>query len=101
MQLNFRNRKAAGANQIVNELMKYGGGGMLIMMVTLYNGIWENEYAPRRRREGAVVSLVKKGDKADPVNYGGITLLSTVGKTFNNIFNDVIEWERWWNRKKK
>ena len=45
--------------------------------------------------------LVKKGGKADPVNYGGITLLSTVGKTFNNIFNDVIEWERWWNRKKK
>ena len=56
------------------------------MMVTSYNWIWKNECAPRRRRKGAVVSLVKKGGKADPVNYGGITLLSTVGKTFKQYF---------------
>ena len=28
------------------------------------------------------------GDKVDPGNYRGTMLLSTVGKTFNNILND-------------
>ena len=34
------------------------------------------------------MNLLKKGGKADPGNYGGITLLSTVGKTFCKILND-------------
>ena len=39
-------------------------------------------------REGVVVSLFKKGDKADPGNYREIALLSTVGKPFCKILND-------------
>ena len=52
----LNNRKAAGADQIVNEFMKYGGAEMRIMLVMLYNWIWKNEYAPRRWREGAIHS---------------------------------------------
>ena len=63
-----------------------GGEGMLTMMLMLYTWIWKNEYPPRRWREGVVVNLFEKGDKADPGNYRGITLVSTVGKTFKNIF---------------
>ena len=47
--------------------MKYGGEGMLTMVVVLYNWIWKHEYAPRRRREGVVVNLLKKGDKVGPI----------------------------------
>ena len=32
----LKNRKAAGADKIVNGFMKYGGEGMLTMIVTLY-----------------------------------------------------------------
>ena len=70
-------KQAAGAEQIVNEFMKYGGEGMLSMLVILYNWIWKNEYAPRRWREGVVVNLFSKGDKADPGNHRGKMLLST------------------------
>ena len=42
----LKNRKAAGADQIVNEFMKYGGGeGMPTMMVRSYSWTWKNEYA--------------------------------------------------------
>ena len=34
------------------------------------------------------MNLFKKGDKANPGKYGGITILSTVGKTFCKILND-------------
>ena len=81
-------RKAAGADQIANELVKYGGEGMLTIMVMLCNGIRKNEYAPRRWREEVVFKIFKKGDKADPGNYGGMTLLSTASSTFvRNILN--------------
>ena len=39
----------------------------------------DNEYALTRWR-GVVVSVLKRGAKADPGNYGGITLLSTLRK---------------------
>ena len=69
---------------MVNEFIKYGGEGMLTLMVMLYNWIWKHEYAPRRWREGVVliVHLVKKGDKAGPENNRGVTLICTVGKAF-------------------
>ena len=60
--------------------MKYGGEGMHAMMVMLYNWIWKNECAPKRWREGVVVNLFKKGDKADPGNYPRIMLFCTVEK---------------------
>ena len=47
--------KAAGADGIVNEFMKFGGKGMIQLMVLLYNWVWKNEYAPSRWREGVVV----------------------------------------------
>ena len=43
---------------------------------------WREELVPRQWREGLIVSLFKKGDKEDPGNYRGITLLSVVGKVF-------------------
>ena len=56
---------------------------MLTMMIMLYRWIRKNEYAPKSWwREGVVVNLFKKGDKAGPGNNRGITPLSTVGKTF-------------------
>ena len=63
---------------------------MITMMVELYNWIWKNEYTPKRWKEGVVVNLFKKSDKADPGNYRGITLLSTVGKIFCRILNDRV-----------
>ena len=87
----LENRKAAGADKIVNAFMKYGGEGILTMMVRLYNWIWENDYAPERwREEGEIVNLFKKGDKADPGNNWGITLLSIVGK------RDKADPENYW-----
>ena len=37
-----------------------------------------------------IVSLFQKGDKEDPGNYRGITLLSVVGKVFCKVMNNRL-----------
>ena len=55
-----RDGKAAGTDNIVNELNNYGGKGMHTMMVMLYSRIWENDYVPDRWREEVLVNLFEK-----------------------------------------
>ena len=38
-----------------------------------------------------IVNLFKKGDKEDPGNYRGITLLSVMGKVFYNILVECLD----------
>ena len=60
-------------------LLKYGGSGMVDLLQPV---IWREEIVPPQWREGLIVNLFKKGDREDPGNYRGITLLSVVGKVF-------------------
>ena len=40
-----------------------------------------------------IVSLFKKGDREDPGNYRGITLLNVVGKLLNKVLNyRLLKW---------
>ena len=86
----LKNNKTGGSDGIVSELLKYGGVGMVKMLGKLYALIWKEECVPMKWREGLIVSLFKKGDKEDPGNYRGITLLSVVGKVFCKILNDRL-----------
>ena len=78
----LKNNKTGGCDGIVGELFKYGGSGMVCLLEQLFSAIWREELVPRQWREGLIVNLFKKGDKEDPGDYRGITLLSVVGKIF-------------------
>ena len=41
-------------------------------------------------RDSLIVNIFKKGDREDPGNYRGITLLSVVGKVFCKILNNRL-----------
>ena len=53
----LESRKTAEADQIVKQLMKHGGEGMLTMMVRLCSWILENEYA---HKEGGAKQLIQE-----------------------------------------
>ena len=83
----FKNNKTGGSDSLVGELLKYGGSGMVDLLQQLFSVIWRE---PPQWREGLIVNLFKKGDKEDPGNYRGITLLSVVGKVFCKTLNDRL-----------
>ena len=83
--------KTGGSDGLVGELLKYGGSGMVYLLVLV---IWCEETVPKQWREGLTVNLFKKGDREDPGNYRGITLLSVVGKVFCKYL--TIDWYTVW-----
>ena len=79
---NLKSSKTGGSDGIVGELLKYGGSGMVDLLEQLFSVIWQEEIVPMQWREGLIVNIFFKGDRDDPANYRGITLLSVVGKVF-------------------
>ena len=61
---------------------------MVLLLEKLFSVIWREEVVPRQWREGLIVNLFKKGDREQPGNYRGITLLSVLGKVFCKILNN-------------
>ena len=86
----LKNNKTGGSDGIVGELLKYGGSGMVDLLEQLLSVIWQEEIVPRQWRDGLIVNIFKKGDREDPGNYRGITLLSVVGKVFCKILNNRL-----------
>ena len=78
----LKNNKTGGSDGLLVELLKYGGSGMVELLQQLFTVIWREKLVPPQWREGLIVNLLKKGDKEDPGNYRGITLVSVVGKVF-------------------
>ena len=68
----------------MGELLNYGGEDVYIWCLQklfYYSVIWHEEVVPRQWREKLIF---KKGDREQPGNYRGITVLSIVGKVVCN-----------------
>ena len=63
---------------------------MDLLYISAFTLVWHEETAPKQWKEGLIVNLFEKGDKEDPGNYRGITLLSEVGKVFRKVINNRL-----------
>lgn len=79
------NNKASGPDGIPAEILKQGGPKLLSHIHSLLTKIWKEEKIPAELRDALIVTIFKKGDKADCGNYRGISLLSTTGKVLARI----------------
>nr|CAH7713655.1 unnamed protein product [Callosobruchus chinensis] len=77
--------KAAGHDNIKPEIIKALGPKGRTMLLSLYLKVWESGVVPKDWEVGVIIPIFKKGDPKDCGNYRGITLLSTVVKTFERI----------------
>lgn len=81
----LRNNKAAGSDGISSEILKEGGPQLWHHIHQLLLKVWEKEELPSELRDAQIVTIFKKGDKAECGNYRGISLLSTTGKVLTRI----------------
>ena len=58
----LKKNKTGGSDQLVGQLLKYCGSGMVELLKQLFTVIWREEFVPPQWREGLVVNLFKKGD---------------------------------------
>ena len=86
----LKNNRSGGPDHVINEFFKYGINYLETCLETVFNKCFEMGYFPLNWTEGYIVPLFKKGDQNQPENYRGITLLSTFGKLFTRILNNIL-----------
>jgi hypothetical protein len=79
--------KAPGADNILAEMIKFAESHILNYLTEYFNKIFSAGYFPEEWSKAIIVPLHKKGDRNNPDNYRGISLLSVLSKVFTNILN--------------
>ena len=86
----LQNHKAPGIDNIINEYITTTEDILMPVCIRVFNIIFMNGIFPDVWSKGIIVPIYKKGDKTNPDNYRGITLLSCLGKLLPSIINDRI-----------
>ena len=87
---NTKNGKATGKGNIHNEFLKCSKNDIGKSLTHLFNTILSSGNYPEDWSFGFITPIHKKGNKTDPENYRGITVLSCLGKLFNSILNNRL-----------
>lgn len=86
-----KKNKAAGLDGIPAEVFQEGGDQLIHHLHDIVLKIWETEQMPPDFRDALLVTIFKKGDKADCGNYRGISLLSIAGKIITRVLANRIQ----------
>ena len=83
----LKDKKAAGIDTMISELLKNLDEPTLNINVKIMNKIFDTGEFPEEWAVGIIVILFKGGEKNDINNYCGITLLSVIGKLLVGMLN--------------
>jgi hypothetical protein len=87
----LKNGKACSSDMILNEFLKNSISKLLPVFVKIFNIVFESGIIPDSWAKGIICPIFKnKGDRANPDNYRGITILSCFGKLFTCILNNRL-----------
>ena len=84
------NGKAAGDDNVTNEMLKLGGSPLVEILTRLFNRCLTDKQTPDSWKNAVLILLHKKGDKANLKNYRPISLLPAIYKVFSRIILDRI-----------
>ena len=88
--LKLANKKAPGADGIINEMLKAGLQHFVKPIAYIFNMIFTQGNYPIKWTEGIISAIFKNGDPSNPENYRGITLCSNLSKLFSSILNNRL-----------
>ena len=83
--------KACSSDMILNEFLKFSKTKMLTAFTKFFNLVFSSGLIPNEWLQGIISPIYKnEGDKANPGNYRGITILSCFGKLFTAVLNNRL-----------
>ena len=87
----LKNNKSHGLDNILNEFLKVTSAKLINIFVDLFNLILATGLMPTTWSIGVIRPIYKnKGNRDDPNNYRGITILSCFGKLFTSVLNNRL-----------
>ena len=86
----LRKGKSAGPDRILNEVIKYTNPVMINSYMKIFNVILKTGIYPKSWKESFTIPIYKSGDKNDPNNYRGVSLVNCLPKIFNTILNNRL-----------
>lgn len=86
----MKNRKAAGADGFVAELLKNGGESMIVLLTMLIVTLFDCERVPKEWGQGDIAPLYKGGSRREASNYRGITLISVLAKLYATVLEERV-----------
>ncbi|KAI5734809.1 hypothetical protein M8J77_010675 [Diaphorina citri] len=87
----MKNEKSPGEDGIVAEIWKAVNVNTLEKLESLMKQIWQTEQIPLEWKIALIHPIHKKGDKSDPNNYRGISLLQVTYKIFSKALQNRLE----------
>lgn len=89
--MELKSNKCPGEDGIIAETYKMLPQEMIEEILIELNRIWENGELPNEFKRGIILPIYKKGNRRDPKNYRGISLLNTIGKVYTKLVQYRIE----------
>ena len=87
------NDTACGPDEIHYQLLKHLPTSSLLILLSIFNGIWSTGELPPSWKEATVIPIPKPNkDSTNPSNYRPIALTSCVCKTLERMINTRLVW---------
>ena len=83
----LKNKKAAGIDGILNEMLKASAIKIIKPLCKLFNVIFKSGFFPKNWRINTLTPLFKKGDPTSTDNYRGIAVSGNLSKLFLSILH--------------
>ena len=86
----LKSNKAAGPDLLISEIIKHSSQVTVKAITKLFNLIFDTEFYPCSWNKAFIVTVFKSGEKGDPNNYRGISLINTLAKILSAVLNNRL-----------
>jgi exonuclease III len=89
----LKRNKSHGSDGMLNEFFIECTDFLLPILHKMFNCILMTGIFPSSWSSAVIIPIFKKGDRSDPNNYRGISLVSSLGKLFTSVINHrLLNW---------